>query len=172
MATFGKKISLFLGFWPLCLEWPLLGLAGKVLLLPNKRSRPESCRSFAKACFTCGYLESTFGPLPHLSLRMRVVALCPQVACRRSFQALPCNCELHPVWILLPCSRMAFDAKILQKEGHFWVSFAEKTRVSRPRFCKKNAPFSGLKANFQPTIALSWAMWWFQSPYFCSALPF
>ena len=35
VAIFGEKISLFLGFWPLCLRWPLLGLAWKVLSLPQ-----------------------------------------------------------------------------------------------------------------------------------------
>ena len=45
---------------------------------------------------------ATFGPLPHLSLRMWAVALCSQVALWRGFRALPCNYELHPVLILFP----------------------------------------------------------------------
>ena len=49
MAIFGEKISLFLGFWPLCLRWPLLGLAWKVLSLPQNVLKTRMWQIFCKS---------------------------------------------------------------------------------------------------------------------------
>ena len=62
--------------WPLCLRWPLLGLAWKVLSLPQ-----NVLKTLVFANMGCGFWS--FGlqlwsklALPHLSLRMWAVALC------------------------------------------------------------------------------------------------
>ena len=77
-----------------------IGLEG-LASAPRVFKNPGLADIWQKCALHVAVFFSTLA-LSHFSLRMWAVALCSQVAFRRGFRAVPCNCELHPVLIILP----------------------------------------------------------------------